>query len=73
MERPMRLPIVPPGESPNWANVLSARVDAGLTQRDASARVGVGVRTWRRWEANKTKMPPDKWTLFLRLVAQKQH
>jgi hypothetical protein len=36
---------------PTDAEILAARVRAGLTQAEAAARVGADARSWRRWEA----------------------
>lgn len=44
--------------------IASARRDAGHTQAQAAAAVGVPARQWQRWEAGDMGMPSSAWWLY---------
>lgn len=49
------------------AEIIKARNDAGLTQSQSAAMVGVALRTWQSWEdsgPNGRAMPRSAWELF---------
>lgn len=55
---------------PAAEEVRSARVEAGLTQRQAGKMVHTGQKTWAKWETASTKkdnrqIPGAIWELFL--------
>jgi len=58
------------GNCPGAAVIRAARVQAGLTRALAAAMVNVSARTWQRWEAGETIMPPEDWQTWLALVEQ---
>lgn len=47
------------------AEIRSARLVAGLTQKDAGELVGGGERTWQDWERGQRAMPASARELFL--------
>ena len=49
-------------------HLRSARTQAGLTQEDAALRVGISVRSWRRYERGQILLAPgqlEAWTQLL--------
>lgn len=52
---------------PDPLAIRRARRVANLTQRAASERLGVPMRTWQFWEDSQRAMPGVKWALFLEL------
>lgn len=44
--------------------IKKARVNAGLTLREAADMVHVNIRTWQKWEAGEREMHPAFWELF---------
>lgn len=50
---------------PTPTDIRNARLDAGLTQRQAAELVYVTERQWRNYESNaSTAMPMGYWELF---------
>lgn len=49
---------------PTSAEIISARVSAGLTQTQAAELVHSSLRTWQQWEADDRGMHPGLWELF---------
>ena len=49
---------------PNPTEIKEARANAGLTQSQAAALVGVTDRAWRYWERGSRTMPSSAWELF---------
>jgi DNA (cytosine-5)-methyltransferase 1 len=45
--------------------IRQRREQAGLTQAQAAAQVGVHVRSWQKWELGERTMPQPAWRLFL--------
>lgn len=45
--------------------IKAARERAGLTQRDAAAKIGYTMRAWQDWEAGKRGMRRALLELFL--------
>lgn len=52
-------------QQPKPDEILKARKKAGLTQESAAEMIYVARRTWQDWEADKAKMHPGLWELFL--------
>ncbi len=46
------------------AEIRKARIDAGLTQKQAAIVCRVDLRTWCRWESGQSTMPAGLWELF---------
>jgi transcriptional regulator with XRE-family HTH domain len=50
-------------EGPTWPEVLKAwRARRGITQKQAAEELGVGMRTYQKWENGERKtshLPPD--------------
>lgn len=57
-------PRVRPVTSPRPAQVLSLRLAAALTQREAAGLLHTTDRVWRQWEAGDRHMHPAFWELF---------
>ena len=45
----------------------AARINAGLSQKDAAAQIGVNVATLSNWERGKTSPDIDKFKLLCSL------
>lgn len=45
------------------------RINAGLTQQQAAASIGVSRETFNRWETGKIEMPPLKLARFQKVLA----
>lgn len=45
--------------------IRKRRLALGLTQTQAAALIGGGLRTWQDWEYGRRNMPPAKLELFL--------
>ena len=59
-----------PANNPTPGEIYWARIDAGLTQKQAGELVYVSERAWRNWEADSSimshrRMHPAIWELFL--------
>ena len=54
--------------NPTGENIKNARINAGKTQTEAAKLVGVNLRTWQKWEAEKPEMPSSVFVLFLSKV-----
>ena len=57
-------------KNPTPDEIHKARIDAGLTQKQAGALVYVSDKAWRNWESDKSilshrRMHPAIWELFL--------
>ena len=50
--------------NPTPEEIRTARLSAGLTQRQAGEVIGAAERTWQDWERGARNMPPAKWELF---------
>ncbi len=50
--------------NPLPADILAARLAAGLTQTQAGELVGGTLRSWQNWEAGERSMHPGLWELF---------
>ena len=53
-----------PRSNPAPADIIAARLAAGLTQTEAGALVYSGYQTWQQWEHGKRRMHPATWELF---------
>lgn len=51
---------------PTPAEVLAARMQAGLTQAEAAALLSVRYQQWQRYERGQAQIPVEDWMLFLR-------
>lgn len=65
------------GANPTPAQVIRAREEAGLTQRQAAALVHTSWRSWQNWEAEKDspewrRMHSATWELFQVKIAAKK-
>jgi len=58
---------------PTPQEVKAARVNAMLTQEQASALVYTTNRTWHNWESGKVAVPLASWELFLIKLDQKEN
>ena len=58
-----------PSSAPAPGAIRQRRKQAGLTQAQAAAQVGVHVRSWQKWELGERHMPPPAWRLFLTLTS----
>lgn len=50
--------------NPTPLQIKSARLDAGISQKDAAALVWVSARAWQYWEGGERKMPRAIWEFF---------
>lgn len=57
------------GGNPRPAEILAARVRAGLTQTEAANLLYTTCRVWQQWEAGDRRMHPAFWDLFQRRMA----
>lgn len=53
-----------PAANPKPADILAARIAAGLTQAAAAKSVHVSTNAWQKWEAGERRMHPAMWELF---------
>lgn len=51
------------------ALLRSLRAEAGLTQEECAMRLGVGLRTWNRWEAGEAEIPWRAALLLLNIIS----
>jgi DNA-binding transcriptional regulator YiaG len=58
-------------ESPSADTIRGARLEAGLTQQQASDLIYVTIRSWQSWEQGWRQMPPGLWKFFLLLTDPK--
>jgi DNA (cytosine-5)-methyltransferase 1 len=56
--------------SPDPANIIKTRKEAGLTQTEAAALIHCSMRAWQKWEAGERTMHPAFWDLFLIKLAR---
>lgn len=62
--------MVATASSPPSPNAIRQRREqAGLTQAQAAAQVGVHVRSWQKWELGERTMSQPAWRLFLTLTS----
>jgi DNA-binding transcriptional regulator YiaG len=54
-----------PSRNPTPAEIVAARLAAGLSQTAAAALLHTTCRTWQQWEAGDRRMHPAFWELFL--------
>ena len=58
-------------ERPTSAELLAARLAAGLTQADAAALCGLGsAQRWSEYERGEGRIDLARWALFLLAVGQ---
>lgn len=55
---------------PTAAEIIAARMSAGLTQRECAVLVHVALVTWQQWEAGSRSMKRGPWDLFQRRVLE---
>lgn len=60
-----------PGANPKPKQIVTARLDANLTQREAAALIYCSERGWQQWEGAQRTMHPALWELWLLKVAQR--
>jgi DNA-binding transcriptional regulator YiaG len=65
MNTPTALHLPP---TPSAAEVISARKAANLTQTAAAALLGVPQPRWAEYENGTTRMPAQRWALWLLLA-----
>ncbi|QBN93037.1 hypothetical protein [Xanthomonas oryzae] len=53
-----------PARNPKPAEIVKARVNAGLTQGGAAELVYSNLRSWQKWELGERQMHPAFWELF---------
>lgn len=58
-----------PGANPSPAEVIAARREAGMTQREAASLIFCSWRTWQDWELGNRRMHPAFWMLWRMLRA----
>ena len=58
--------------TPTPTAIIERRRAMGLSQRDASALLGMSRRAWAGWETGERDMPRPLWTLFLMLTTEKE-
>lgn len=51
-------------QSPTIKEIKTARIEAGLTQKEAGQLIHYSARTWEKWEAGARAMTPAAWELF---------
>jgi DNA-binding XRE family transcriptional regulator len=52
------------GPHPTGAEIRQTREEAEQTQTQAAESIGVALRTWQDYEAEKRKMPPGLWEYY---------
>lgn len=60
-----------PGRAPQAAVIRAARLNAGLTQRQAAEMIYATERAWQAWEQAERPLHPGLWELFRIRLAQR--
>ena len=58
--------------NPLPADIIAARVAAGLSQTGAAALIYSGLRTWQHWETGDRRMHPGLWELWQIKISQRR-
>ena len=61
---PNRSSRVSPARNPSPGQIRAARLEAGLTQRQAADLIYATVSAWESWEQGLRRMHPGLWELF---------
>lgn len=61
-----------PASNPSTDSIISARINAGLTQQQAAHIVYAGLRTWQHWENGDRRMHPAIFDYFLLKTGQSE-
>lgn len=58
-------------QNPTPAEIVSARVAAGLSVREAAELIHGSLQAWEAWEAGERRMHPGLFELFNRKLKEK--